>query len=137
MAWFSILPAHLNTLETWIVRFFVSLPSSYLIQANTVALQLLLGIMTIGPWAVLVVYDIALYIIRAIAYEVPFFGGRARGRGRPRAPSLKERPNGRKRTFSISTGSGSASDEHGILRNRILETLDSSGDETGDITEEG
>ncbi len=93
--------------------------------------------MTIGPWAVLVVYDIALYIIRAIAYEVPFFGGRARGRGRPLAPSLKERPNGRRRTFSISTGSGSASDEHGTLRNRILETLDSSGDETGDITEEG
>lgn len=93
--------------------------------------------MTIGPWAVLLVYDIILYIVRAIAYEVPFFGGRARGRGRPLAPSLKERPNGRRRTFSISTGSGSASDERGKLRNRIMENLDSSGDETVDITEEG
>ena len=93
--------------------------------------------MTIGPWAVLVVYDIILYIVRAIAYEIPVFGGRARGRGRPRAPSLIERPNGRRRTFSISTGSGSASDEHGILRNKIMETVDSSGDETADITEEG
>lgn len=93
--------------------------------------------MTIGPWAALVIYDIILYIVRAIAYEVPFFGGRARGRGRPRAPSFIERPNGRRRTFSISTGSGSASDEHGILKKRIMETLDSSSDEQADITEEG
>ena len=101
------------------------------------ALQLLLGIITIGPWAILLVYDMVLYIVRAIAYEVPFFGGRARGRGKPLPPSLKERPNGRRRTFSISTGSGSASDEHGGLRKSIMENLDSSDDERGDITEEG
>lgn len=69
-----------------------------------------------------------LYIIRAVAYDVPYFGGRARGRRRPRAPSLKERPNGRKRTFSIGggvngfvgnederRGGGSVRDEAGVV----------------------
>lgn len=67
----------------------------------TYILQLLLGIMTIGPWLLIIVYDIVLYIVRAIIYEVPYFGGRARGRQKPRAPSLSERPSGRARTFSI------------------------------------
>lgn len=63
--------------------------------------QLLLGTITIGPWLLIIIYDIVLYIVRALAYEVPFFGGRARGRQKPRAPSLSERPSGRARTFSI------------------------------------
>ena len=37
-----------------------------------------------------------------MTYEVPYFGGRARGRRRPRAPSLAERPNGLPRSFSIN-----------------------------------
>lgn len=57
--------------------------------------------MAIGPWAALLVYDILLYLFRAGAYEIPVVGGRARGKARPRAPSLTERPSGRRRKFSI------------------------------------
>jgi len=85
MSWFSILPNSLAVLETWMIRLFI-----------------LLGLLTIGPWAIFIVYDLLLYIFRAIAYEIPVYGGRAQGRQRPRAPSLVERPSGRPRTFSIS-----------------------------------
>ncbi|KAL1968330.1 hypothetical protein VTN77DRAFT_1859 [Rasamsonia byssochlamydoides] len=84
MAWYSLLPPHLTTFETWIVRFFI-----------------LLGILTIGPWAFLVLFDIVLYIWRLATYEIPIVGGRARGRRRPRAPTLTERPSGRRRAFSL------------------------------------
>ncbi|KAK4690293.1 hypothetical protein P7C71_g6464, partial [Lecanoromycetidae sp. Uapishka_2] len=119
MSWFSILPAHLNTFETWIARFF-----------------LLLGVMTIGPWALFLVYDMILYVVRAVYYEIPYYGGRASGRRRPRAPTLTERPNGRRRTFSISEGlsSGGSGDDKGGLRKR--RSSESSGDEDM-ITEEG
>ncbi|CAD6571980.1 MAG: hypothetical protein ASARMPRED_004935 [Alectoria sarmentosa] len=104
MSWFSILPANLTVIETWIIRFF-----------------LLLGIMTIGPWVLFLVYDVILYVIRALAYEIPYSGGRARGRQRPRAPSLVERPNGKRRTFSISGPSsgfvvGDENDKGGLKR---------------------
>lgn len=141
MSWFSILPANLTIVETWIVRFFVC--RSITILAPTVALtcsqssQLLLGMITIGPWVGFLVYDMILYVFRAVAYEIPYYGGRARGRRRPRAPSLVERPNGRRRTFSISggSGSGSASDDRGGLKRRSLDDVESSGDEV-DVTEE-
>jgi hypothetical protein len=54
----------------------------------------------IGPWAALLVYDLVLYLFRAAAYEIPYIGGRARGKARPRAPSLTERPTGQSRRFS-------------------------------------
>lgn len=57
--------------------------------------------MTIGPWAALVVFDIVFYIIRVIAYETPFIGGRAQGQRKPPAPTLTERPSGRRRAFSL------------------------------------
>lgn len=56
----------------------------------------------IGPWAALVVYDLILYVFRAITYEIPVVGGRARGKARPRAPSLTERPSGHRRQFSLT-----------------------------------
>lgn len=56
----------------------------------------------IGPWAMLVVYDLILYVFRAVTYEIPVVGGRARGKARPRAPSLTERPNGHRRKFSLA-----------------------------------
>ena len=153
MSWFSILPANLTVIETWIIRFFVSTPncppSGHDILANNHPhTQLLLGIMTIGPWALFLIYDVLLYIIRAVAYEIPYFGGRARGRGRPRAPSLKERPNGRRRTFSISGPSsgfvvGDENEKAG-LKGRGLDggvrdeaAANSEDDETVDITAEG
>lgn len=110
--------------------------------------QLLLGVMTIGPWALFLIYDMILYIIRAVAYEIPNFGGRARGRRRPRAPSLVERPNGRRRTFSISGPSsgfivGDENDRAGLKRRDLDGSLrdeaggNSEEDETEDITVEG
>ena len=64
-----------------------------------------------------------LYIFRAAIYEVPYIGGRARGRQRPRAPSLAERPSGRPRTFSIGPGISSGSggeneDQEGFKQRR-------------------
>jgi hypothetical protein len=55
-----------------------------------------------GPWVLLVVYDIILFLVRTVMYDVPVVGGRARNRPRPRAPSLAERPSGRPRTFSMT-----------------------------------
>jgi len=36
-----------------------------------------------------------------MTYEVPYVGGRARGKQRPRAPSLAERPDGQPRRMSM------------------------------------
>jgi len=72
MAWFSILPESFSTLETWLIRMFI-----------------LLGIISIGPWALLIIYDMILYVFRTATYEIPYIGGRARNRPRPRAPSLR------------------------------------------------
>lgn len=36
-----------------------------------------------------------------LLWEFPFIGGRARGRQRPRAPSLNERPDGQRRAFGL------------------------------------
>jgi hypothetical protein len=55
-----------------------------------------------GPWLLFLVYDAILYIFRAATYDIPYIGGRARNRPRPRAPSLSERPSGRPRTFSLT-----------------------------------
>jgi hypothetical protein len=54
----------------------------------------------IGPWAALLIYDLVLYLFRAAFFEIPYIGGRARGKARPRAPSLTERPTGHRRRFS-------------------------------------
>lgn len=45
-----------------------------------------------------------------VAYEIPVVGGRVQGRRRPRAPSLTERPSGRRRAFSLR---GEEADEGG------------------------
>ena len=70
-----------------------------------------------------------LYVFRAIAYETPFYGGRAQGTTRPRAPTLTKRPNGRKRTFSIG----------GQIANGSVSDTKEEEDEDGadDLTEEG
>ncbi|TKA32003.1 hypothetical protein B0A50_01248 [Salinomyces thailandicus] len=99
MAFLSLLPEAFSTLETWVVRIF-----------------LLLAFLTVGPWIVLLVYDITLYTWRSATYDVPGVGGRARGRERPRAPSLTERPSGIKRRFSIAAAplSDSEQDESAV-----------------------
>lgn len=85
MSWFSILPASISFIETWVIRIFI-----------------LLGLVAIGPWLLLIVYDFFLYLFRTATYEIPYIGGRARNRPRPRAPSLSERPSGKPRSFSLT-----------------------------------
>ncbi|KAH9825533.1 hypothetical protein Tdes44962_MAKER04101, partial [Teratosphaeria destructans] len=85
MGYFSLLPEWASTIETWLVRLFW-----------------LLALLTFGPWLALMVYDLVLYLWRSATYELPVVGGRARGRARPRAPSLTERPDGHKRHLSLA-----------------------------------
>ena len=61
----------------------------------------MLALLTVAPWILLVVYDFLLYIWRSATYEMPVIGGRARGKGRPRAPSLTQRPGGEKRMLGV------------------------------------
>ncbi|KAJ5439847.1 uncharacterized protein N7458_010845 [Penicillium daleae] len=92
MAWYSILPPQLIQFESWAVRIFF-----------------LLGLITIVPWAALIVFDVGLYLYRMILWELPWIGGRARGQQRPRPPSLQERPGGQRRAFglrSVETDAG-------------------------------
>ncbi|PGH18049.1 hypothetical protein AJ79_00675 [Helicocarpus griseus UAMH5409] len=106
MTWYSLLPPGLTAFETWLVRVFV-----------------ILGTIMIAPWAFLILYDILLYVWRASTYEIPIIGGRARGRQRPQAPSFSERPDGRRRTFSLT---GSLYDGH-----------DGQGEEEQEANDEG
>ncbi|KAJ5808300.1 hypothetical protein N7474_009569 [Penicillium riverlandense] len=54
--------------------------------------QFVLGLITIVPWGVLLVFDAILYLYHLLLYELPVVGGRARGQQRPRAPSFNEGP---------------------------------------------
>lgn len=86
-------------------------------------MQLALGLLIIGPWVLLLLYDIVLYLWRSATYEIPYVGGRARGKGRPRAPSLAERPDGRHRRKisvpGISRPSESDADATGVKRSSM------------------
>ncbi|KAF9889056.1 hypothetical protein FE257_008033 [Aspergillus nanangensis] len=103
MAWYSILPDDLIHVESWAVRIFF-----------------ILGLVTILPWAALILFDAGLYLWRMVAYEFPVVGGRARGMQPPRAPGLNERPGGQRRVFSFpryedtaSSGDAKAGDNAG------------------------
>lgn len=64
---------------------------------------MLLSAFVLGPWIFLMLYDLLLYLVRSATYEIPLIGGRARGKARPRAPSLTERPDGHRRKFSLAS----------------------------------
>ncbi|KAL7653572.1 hypothetical protein ACMYSQ_008270 [Aspergillus niger] len=92
MAWYSLLPPTLSYIESSVVHIFI-----------------FLGFVTIFPWAALLIFDICLYTGRMLTFELPVVGGRARGKQRPRAPSLNERPGGQPRVLvglSANTSSG-------------------------------
>ncbi|KAI9644496.1 hypothetical protein NHQ30_006517 [Ciborinia camelliae] len=91
MSWFSILPESLAFVEVWAMNTFF-----------------FLGIICIGPWLLLILYDAVFYAFRLVTYEIPHIGGRARNRPRPRAPSLSERPNGqgRPRILTMPSANG-------------------------------
>ncbi|KFY37703.1 hypothetical protein V494_04637 [Pseudogymnoascus sp. VKM F-4513 (FW-928)] len=100
MAWSSILPSNLEYIEIWITRLF-----------------LVLGGLVVGPWLLMVVYDFFRYIFRIVTYEIPYIGGRARNRPRPRAPSLSELTSGQPRmsvpAISIIPPEAGQQDEQG------------------------
>jgi hypothetical protein len=52
-----------------------------------VSFQLFLGALSIGPWLLLVIYNVLLYFVRVTLYDMPVIGGEARNRPRPRAPN--------------------------------------------------
>ncbi|KAJ5924732.1 hypothetical protein N7466_008919 [Penicillium verhagenii] len=95
MAWYSILPPHLIQFESWAVRIFF-----------------LLGLITIVPWAALILFDACLWLYRILLWELPWIGGRARGQQRPRAPSLNERPGGQRRAFGMRGVEADADQDH-------------------------
>ncbi|ETI26045.1 hypothetical protein G647_02822 [Cladophialophora carrionii CBS 160.54] len=100
MAWYSILPSHLTTYETWIIRAF-----------------LILAILNMVPWILAILYDFLYYVCRQIWHEVPFIGGRAQGAQRPRAPSLRDRA--RRMSFKdILTGGPGAGEGSETRRNQ-------------------
>ena len=94
---------------------------------------------TIGPWLLFLLYDILLYLWRSATYELPYLGGRARGRQRPRAPSLVERPNGHTRGFSfpgtISSGSAVA-EMNNVTKRGTEDDADHSDPHNGVIDQE-
>ena len=105
MGVFSIFPesfALASTVELWIARIFVSSHVRHMEHNCSQTPQLFLGLVMIGPWAALLIYDLVLYFVRMFSYPIPVVCGRARGKSRPRAPSLTERPTGRRRRFSLA-----------------------------------
>ena len=61
----------------------------------------MLAVIVIGPWLLLLVYDVLLYFWRFATFQLAHMGGRGNHRERPRAPSLRERPDGHKRQISF------------------------------------
>ncbi|OGE48112.1 hypothetical protein PENARI_c032G02979 [Penicillium arizonense] len=103
MAWYSILPQELTHLESWAARVFF-----------------VLGLITIGPWAFLILLDAAIWLYRMILWDFPWIGGRARGQQRPRAPSLNERPDGQRRAFGlrgVETDTGASDGSQSAIEN--------------------
>lgn len=64
-------------------------------------LQIGLGLAIIGPWVLIILYDVLLYLWRTFTYEIPVVGGRARGRARPRTLTLTERAMGDPRALGL------------------------------------
>lgn len=75
----------------------------------------MLGALIAAPWILLIVYDFFTYAFRVITYEVPYVGGRARNRPRPRAPSLSERPDGEPRQLGLPATAMSTSAETAVF----------------------
>lgn len=86
--------AHLRTSS----RFPPNMTLRLIIYRST---QFVLALLTLGPWLLLLAYDLLLYIWRSVTYEIPYFGGRARGKRRPRVPSLTDRSRGHVRNISL------------------------------------
>ena len=78
-------------------------------------MKFILGALVAVPWILLLVYDFFMYAFRVITYEIPYVGGRARNRPRPRAPSLSERPDGEPRQIGLPATALSTSAEAAVF----------------------
>ncbi|RMJ27761.1 hypothetical protein PHISP_01334 [Aspergillus sp. HF37] len=78
MPWYSILPPQLIYLESWAAKVFFAL-----------------GLVTIIPWAVLLAFDLVLYISRMSLYELPVWSGDGGGSGGRRARAARRDGAGR------------------------------------------
>lgn len=78
-----------------------------------------------SPWLLAILYDFVLWVTRSLWYEIPVYGGRAKGETRPRAPSLRD-SNRRTSFVEILTGTHSRSQSHdedmASLRKRAHQT---------------
>lgn len=83
----------------------------------------MLGALIAAPWILLIVYDFFTYTFRVITYEIPYVGGRARNRPRPRAPSLSERPDGEPRQLGMSATAITTSAETAVFGEDGAETV--------------
>lgn len=122
LPWSSIFSEEVSStiyaVQSWISNVFVCLRHTQFVKSRTDTAhdicwvqhsvhwlifeqQFLLFLITIGPWLIFLAYDILLYLFRTVTYEIPYIGGRARGKERPRAPSLRERPSGDPRVIGI------------------------------------
>lgn len=109
-------------LESWAASIFVSysdLHPKLRVAKIPGSPQFFLGLVTIGPWAFLILLDATIWLYRMIVWELPWIGGRARGRQRPRAPTLNERPDGQRRAFGLRgvEGDGDGDDSKSELGN--------------------
>jgi hypothetical protein len=125
MDWIRLVSDSLDSVISWVkticVRV-VALPLSTSIFSDDRD-QLSLALLVIGPWLAVLVYDLLLYLWRSTLYEIPYVGGRARGRDKPMAPSLTERPGGDPRKLTIPMPP---------ISDGLIEESNSSGDRNGD-----
>ncbi|GAM90945.1 hypothetical protein ANO11243_089920 [Dothideomycetidae sp. 11243] len=97
------------------------LPESlHIIESAVSWLFFALAVITIGPWLLVFLYDILLYAWRSVTFDIPYIGGAARGKQRPRAPSLAKRPDGHRRRFSLAALSVDLKPVD-VIRSTILE----------------
>ncbi|KAF2280065.1 uncharacterized protein EI97DRAFT_454991 [Westerdykella ornata] len=120
MRHFSLLPEQFSGFETWVTRVSLALAAFF-----------------IGPFILLLIYDFILYLFRSLTYEIPVIGGRARGERRPRAPSLRERPNGHLRRISLSPLADSPAQTTGTSKPEGVDELRwRDGDTDHDLTDD-
>ena len=104
MSWISVLPEQFAYIEWWITRTFVSAPHDvppFCEFSSLIMKKLILAALIAVPFILLIIYDFVMYAFRVTTYEIPYIGGRARNRPRPRAPTLSERPDGGPRQLGI------------------------------------
>lgn len=84
----------------------------------------------------MIIFDAGLYLYRMILWEFPRIGGRARGHQRPRAPSLTERAEGRRRALGLKGVDSDSGDSSEDYRGGEYNELGSSQNRDGRVEKE-